>query len=166
MIVAPELEFLHGHQAVASLPSNLEFPETSPAPVSPTDRARYGSVEQPAIDVSRFQQQPLIGGRQQGGSPAGGQTGLRRAHVIPPMEAGTQSGETVPRPWFGVLALREPSQPAPRIMRVGLGRWKSCPYCDRYQLGLSPVSGIREDCTTVKGKPKTGGLCIETYVQV
>ena len=62
------------------------------------------------------------------------------------------------------FGLREPSQPAPRIMRVGLGRWKSCPYCDRYQLGFSPVSSI-EDRIGVNGKPRTGGPCTENYIQ-
>jgi len=55
---------------------------------------------------------------------------------MPPMKAGTQSGETNCTPALVYrFGLRETSQPAPRIMRLALGRWKSCPYCDRYQLG-------------------------------
>src|ERR1039457_428191 len=67
------------------------------------------------------------------------------------------------------------------VWRFGLAGAKSTCTKD-YARGIGPVEVLsvlrpvptrsfarvrhREDCTTVKGKPKTGGLCIETYVQV
>jgi hypothetical protein len=44
-------------RAVELLPPNFEFPETSPAPIFPAKRVRYGSVEDPAVKVSRVQKQ-------------------------------------------------------------------------------------------------------------